>query len=357
MRILYGVQGTGNGHTTRARVMSTAFNKAGVSVDYLFSGRAPDRYFNMEPFGDYQTRQGLTLITDAGRVKLLKTVWKNNLLRLWQDVRKLDLSGYDLVITDFEPVTAWAARLQKVPSVGIAHQYAFYHRVPGTESAPWLKPAMKSIAPAQLEVGVHWHHFGHPILPPLIEPAPASLPVVAENILVYLPFESLDEIRYRLREFEQFCFVIYAAVEEEARTENLWIKPFSRLGFQEDLARCGGVIANAGFGLCSEALQAGKKLLVKPLRNQVEQSANAAALEQLGRATIMRQLDSSAIAEWLEQGSPVPINWPDTAGALVDWILAGRHEPMECLADRLWSELPLEVREQRASEALMSRQS
>ena len=70
MRILYGVQGTGNGHVTRARVMSTALARAGIEVDYLFSGRAPERYFNMEPFGAYQVRQGLTLVTDAGRVLL-----------------------------------------------------------------------------------------------------------------------------------------------------------------------------------------------------------------------------------------------------------------------------------------------
>ena len=47
MRILYGVQATGNGHITRARVLLPALQAAGVEVDVLLSGRAPERLFNM----------------------------------------------------------------------------------------------------------------------------------------------------------------------------------------------------------------------------------------------------------------------------------------------------------------------
>ncbi|MBP7664242.1 MAG: glycosyltransferase, partial [Shewanella sp.] len=39
MRILYGVQGTGNGHLSRARVMAKALMKQDIEVDFLFSGR------------------------------------------------------------------------------------------------------------------------------------------------------------------------------------------------------------------------------------------------------------------------------------------------------------------------------
>ncbi|WP_275451435.1 glycosyltransferase family protein, partial [Photobacterium sanctipauli] len=60
MKILYGVQGTGNGHISRAREMARALASQGAEVDYLFSGRPADQYFDMEGFGDYQTRRGLT---------------------------------------------------------------------------------------------------------------------------------------------------------------------------------------------------------------------------------------------------------------------------------------------------------
>ena len=60
MKILYGIQGTGNGHITRARVMAKAFKQRNVEVDYLFSGRPADQYFDMDVFGDYRVFEGVT---------------------------------------------------------------------------------------------------------------------------------------------------------------------------------------------------------------------------------------------------------------------------------------------------------
>src|SRR5690606_32265718 len=56
MKILYGVQGTGNGHITRTRAMARELGKRSVAVDYLFSGRPADKFFDMEEFGDYRVR-------------------------------------------------------------------------------------------------------------------------------------------------------------------------------------------------------------------------------------------------------------------------------------------------------------
>ena len=59
MRILFGVQGTGNGHISRSRTLARALKARGIEVDYLFSGRAADGYFEMGEFGDYRTFPGL----------------------------------------------------------------------------------------------------------------------------------------------------------------------------------------------------------------------------------------------------------------------------------------------------------
>ena len=69
MKILYGVQGTGNGHITRARAMAVELAKQNIDVTYLFSGRAPEAYFDMEPFGDYLCYSGLTFATEQGSIK------------------------------------------------------------------------------------------------------------------------------------------------------------------------------------------------------------------------------------------------------------------------------------------------
>ena len=137
MKILYGVQGTGNGHIARARAMAHAFKLQNVDVDFLFSGREKSAYFSMEDFGDYQTRRRSHLLYRKGKVNHLKTAINTNPNQLWKEVSDVDLSSYDVVLNDFEPITAWAAKRQKVPTVGISHQNAFRYSVP-KKGATWL---------------------------------------------------------------------------------------------------------------------------------------------------------------------------------------------------------------------------
>ena len=126
MKILYGVQGTGNGHISRARLMAEAFSRRNdVEVDYLFSGRDADAYFDMDIFAHYQSKRGLSFVTESGAVHHFKTIKSAKLVEFMRDVRKLDLNSYDLVLNDFEPISAWAAKNQNIPSLSISHQAAF----------------------------------------------------------------------------------------------------------------------------------------------------------------------------------------------------------------------------------------
>lgn len=301
MKILYGVQGTGNGHIARARAMSHAFKEHDVEVDFLFSGRAPEKYFSMEAFGDYQTRRGFTFITEKGSVNYAKTALNNNLVQFFKEVKQLDLSSYDLIINDFEPVTAWAARQQNKPSIGISHQNAFRYPVP-LKGASWLdKSVIEYFAPSQHHLGLHWHHFDQPLLPPIVHTVDSQ----AENddfVLVYLPFESIEDISDLLFHFNQQAFICYHPdVIECEQVENIELRPLCHSNFQHHLHRCSGVIANGGFELPSEALSLGKKLLLKPLAGQFEQQSNVATLEDLGLAMSMESLDISAVRQWLKE--------------------------------------------------------
>ena len=337
MRILYGVQGTGNGHITRARTMARALAESSLEVDYLFSGRPKDEFFDMEPFGDYRCLRGLTFHWYNGRVDHLKTALNTNLFRFVRDVKQLDLSGYDLVITDFEPITAWAARLQKKPSLGISHQYAFRSKqVPTAGHSVVGNLVLKYFAPAQRMLGFHWHHFNSAILPPLIEPQQYPLQYEENKILVYLPFENRQRVVEFLRVIKEAEFHIYCAVDEPSDERNIHLRPFDRDGFKQCLASCGGVIANAGFGLLSEAIQAGKKLLVKPMQGQMEQLSNAAALDELEIGEVMDGFNLKQLREWLEEDCPSPRPYPDVARAIVEWIESGFPLSEDELAQRLW---------------------
>lgn len=342
MRILYGVQATGNGHITRARVMAPALAAEGVEVDYLFSGRPESQLFNMEPFGRFLHREGLTFVQRGGKVDLWDTVRSNSIRRCWRDAGMLDLTAYDCVVSDFEPVTAWAARRQKVPSIGIAHQYALCYPVPGINHH-LMRRLIHLFAPVDKALGVHWHHFDSPVLPPLIQ-APLYPPSrVADTILVYLPALAQEDVTKWLRPFEDCRFLVYCAVDEERQCQNIHLKPFSRDGFQRDLSSCAGVITHCGFGLISEALQYGKKVLSLPISGQVEQQSNAQVLRQLGLGTVADPFDDEALSGWLLKPPPAPVAYPDVARVLARWIASGTDTPVQLLADELWASMSTTV--------------
>ncbi|MBW3140895.1 glycosyltransferase [Ferrimonas balearica] len=341
MRILYGVQGTGNGHLTRARVIAPAFARAGVEVDYLFSGRPREKFFDMEDFGDFQCKQGLSFSAHKGEISLLRTARDNNLLALWNDIRSLDLSGYDLVLNDFEPVSAWAAKQQGKPCIGISHQNAFNHNVPITGDRWHNRLIMKYFAPTSIALGCHWHHFGCDLLPPFIEEiAPAA--TETGKVLVYLPFEDADDIAELLAPLTDNHFVVYhgSAAPTGLPAHVQW-NGFCREGFQYDLASCCGVICSAGFELVSEALVLGKKLLLKPLQGQFEQLSNVLALELLGAAESMKTLSPERVAQWLHSPEVEPIVYPQMGDVLVQWLLARRWDDVSGLCKQAWAQAKL----------------
>ncbi|MEZ8101971.1 MJ1255/VC2487 family glycosyltransferase [Vibrio bivalvicida] len=339
MKILYGVQGTGNGHITRARAMSTRLSEAGMDVDYLFSGRDKSKYFSMEPFGDFQIRRGLSFATDKGQINYFKTCMSNSLWQFWRDVRELDLSHYDLVLNDFEPVSAWAAKRQGIPSISISHQNAFRYSVPH-KGASWLdKQVIEYFAPADHLIALHWYHFDQPILPPIIHTHKATVEQEA-FVLVYLPFESMTDITELLLRFTTQRFVCYHPEIIEPKTvDNIEFIPLSFNSFQRHLVRCKGVIANGGFELPSEALTLGKKLLLKPLKGQFEQMSNVATLEDLGLASSMEFLDAAVVRRWLDESSAESVKYPDVAQAIVTWIKQGDWEDKSTLSESLWDKV------------------
>lgn len=338
MKVLYGVQGTGNGHITRARMMSEKLVQAGIDVDYIFSGRDDD-YFNMECFGDYRRFDGLTFLTSAGSIQYLKTAKRNNLIRFWCDIKNLNVPDYDLVITDFEPISAWAAKRTGVPSLGISHQNAFRYGVP-VEGANWLaRTVIRNFAPADQYLGLHWHHFGYPILPPMIKTDLVLNPVEPQKILLYLPFLQQQQCYPLFHQFPEFDFVQYHPGAQASRFGNIRCTPPSRSGFLEDFSNCAGLITNSGFGACSEAVHYGKKLLTIPLKGQMEQLSNAVALKQLGYASVSRDLTYSELETWLQQPQRNPVVFPDVAQSIVDWLQNGQVQSLDELTAEVWRQV------------------
>ena len=337
MKILYAVQGTGNGHITRARVMAKAFNmREEVEVDFLFSGRDKEQYFDMQVFGNYRTFHGLTFATSFGAVDRWKTFKSLKISQFIQDITQLDLSAYDLLLNDFEPVTAWAARRQGIPSISISHQAAFCHPIPQQEMGVIDKLVTQYFAPTDIQLGVHWYHFGFPILPPFID-IQYSGKTSDKKILVYLPFEEIGTISQSLQTFSEYDFVsFHPSIKQTYHQDNIVWHPTAKHSFQKALSSCDGVIANAGFELASECLQLNKRLLLKPLLGQFEQISNAYTLSTLGLCQFMRDLNSDIIGDWLESETPEKIRFSSDPNPLIDWLLKKQWGNTQELCVTLW---------------------
>lgn len=339
MKILYGVQGTGNGHIARARMMAKHFSKRNIDVQYLFSGRAADKYFDMEPFGDFELRHGLSFVTKDGKIQTLDTLLTAKPLQLLKDVRQLDVSGYDVIMTDFEPVTAWAGKLKGKPVVGMGHQYAFgYPGVPQSGVNFHNQLIMKYFAPANHRLGLHWHHFNAPILPPIINPEEQRLSV-DRHIVVYLPFENQAVVTESLKTLTDWQFIQYSPDLSDGEDGNVSLRKTSLHGFKQDLCSAKGVICNSGFELLSECLHMGLPALTKPVSGQSEQLGNAAALQQLGHAVVMPEFNVAVIRNWLADiPQQQPQQYPDVAEAICDWLLEGSWQNSTGLVESLWQQ-------------------
>ncbi|MBF7074183.1 glycosyltransferase [Glaciecola sp. MH2013] len=344
MKILYGIQGTGNGHITRARILNNAFKQRhDIEVDYLFSGRERNKYFDMEGFGHFETKTGLTFVAQNGSINRLETIKQTKLMTFIKDIKSLNLDKYDLVLNDFEPISAWAARLQGKPSLSISHQAAFCHAVPSTGADLIDKFLIKYFAPTRHSLGVHWYHYNQAVIPPFVElglNAQHSINKVQAYTLVYLPFESIDAIKNTLAPLSEHSFVCFHPdIDSPYKAQNIeWNTP-SKSGFQKALGKCKSVIGNAGFELATECISLGKPLLTKPLNGQFEQLSNAKALQDLGLSHTIYQLDTDLIEEWLEKAQGNTVTFPSDPQQLVDWLVAGEWENVQSICEQLWTQV------------------
>jgi uncharacterized protein (TIGR00661 family) len=344
LRILYGVQGTGNGHISRSREIIRYLKADGHRVDVVITGRDPALLWDMDVFEPFVTLEGLTFSTRRGRLQYLKTARRLNLLRFFADIHRYDARGVDVVITDFEPVTARIARRHQLPCIGIGHQYAFRYKIPIAGFDPAAVYVIRNFAPAQHALGLHWHHFNQPILPPVIPMhLPVESPVLANKILVYLPFEEIEDIRKLLAPFEAYPFFIYHQLPTASDEGHLHLRTYSRQGFLKDLAESNGVITNAGFELASEALHLGKKILVKPLARQMEQLSNAKALAGLKLGAVMQRLEPDTVKGFLSTRPAPTVRYPNVARMIADWVGAGDWRDVEGLSRRAWAQTVFDI--------------
>jgi uncharacterized protein (TIGR00661 family) len=308
MKILYSIQATGNGHIARA-IELMPYLQAYGKVDVLLSGSNSSLAL---PFDITYRSKGLSLFYgNYGGLHYAKMLQQFNPIALWKQAKHLPVKAYDLIINDFDCVTALACKLQRVPSIQIGHQASF-------QSSKTPRPKkqnmtgefiLRNYAAATHYVGLHFQPYDHFILPPVIKNAIIeSKPKNHGHITVYLGHYSNAALLPHLFQLPNYEFHVFSKeVSTAQKLHNVLLQPVSNKAFTESLIHCSGVITGAGFETPAEAMYLHKKVLCLPIRGQYEQLCNAAALAQLG-ITIVPVINAQfhlTVNDWLLQPNTI----------------------------------------------------
>ncbi len=324
MRILYAIQGTGNGHISRALEIIPYLKMHG-DLDILVSGTS----FDIElPYPIKYRFKGLSFVFGKkGGVDIWRTYLKMNSKRLIKDVKKLPVTYYDLVISDFEPISSWACRRANKPCIGLSNQVATLNPLaPMPKKSDALgKYILKHYAPTFPNYGFHFKAIDSKTFTPIIRKAVREAIVTDEQFYtVYLPSYDDKRIIKNLKKFPNAKWRVYSKhTKKETTKDNITMLPIDGANFLKSMAACKGVLCNAGFGTTSEALFLHKKLLVIPMKTQYEQHCNAAMLSEMG-VPIMKSLKKKHhqhLKNWLNSDNIVNVDFADNAKLIVATII------------------------------------
>jgi uncharacterized protein (TIGR00661 family) len=323
MKILYAIQGTGNGHVSRAREIVPILEQYG-EVDLLVSGTQVE----VKLVQDIKYRfHGFSFIFGKkGGVDHYKT-WKNmDLFQFRKDMKSLPLQDYNLILNDFEPISAWACKLKNIESVSLSHQASFKSKkVPRPKTIDWGKLILSRYAPTTHHIGFHFDRYDDFIYTPVIRSEIRQMqPSNLGHYTVYLPAIDDKDLVQILKQIPQVRWEVFSKHTKTAYSDaNVLVEPIDNEKFNRSMASCEGVFTGGGFEGPAEALYLGKKLLVAPMRFQYEQQCNAYALKQLGLPVIWGSNHNwlPILRDFVAKPQEHQFNFPDETKSIIDYVV------------------------------------
>jgi uncharacterized protein (TIGR00661 family) len=325
MKVLYAIQGTGNGHISRAREIIPYLGDY-CEYDILISGTQCDMELDV-PVKFRFKGLGFTFGKKGG-IDLWSTTVNASLPNMKREMKLLNVEDYDLVINDFEPVSAWACRSKGVPCISLSHQGSLLsHKVPTPPKKDYFgRFVIRNYAPAKTYFGFHFQAYDEFIFTPVIRKQVREIAVEElDYYTVYLP--AYDDLRLveKLSHFGKTKWHIFSKhAKKTYHLPNISVFPITNNEFVADMAKSKGVLCGAGFETPAEALYLKKKLMVIPMKGQYEQRCNAKALELMGVPVIKNLKDKyfAEIGRWLESDRKVDVDYPDQTQKIIGMLFA-----------------------------------
>lgn len=324
MKVLYALQATGNGHISRANEIIPILEQR-CDLDILVSGTQSE--INLNHHIKYR-RKGLSFAFGKnGGIDFIKTLKSIQTKKFLDEVKSIPVDLYDLVINDFEPLSAWACKKRNIPCVSLSHQYAVIGpnapKPVSFDPIAWL--VLRHFAPSQKGLGFHFDSYDEETLTPVIRSEIKHAYVRnLGHYTVYLPAYSDKKLIKFLSLFPSIQWHIFSKESKKNYAiGNCWIRPITNYDFISSFTTCEGIITGAGFETPAEAMYMGKKLLVVPMKNQFEQLCNATALEKMGVRCLknVKKNKEKKIRKWLSGTNVVKKDYPDVVEAALDKIL------------------------------------
>jgi uncharacterized protein (TIGR00661 family) len=294
-------------------------------VDIILSGS--NATLEMDIPVKYKSKGASLFYTKCGGLDFWKSFKEFNLAAVRKDARDLPVEKYDLVINDFDHVTARACKLKNVPSVQLGHQASFMsENTPRPNKKSWIgETILKKYAPADSYVGFHFDRYDSFIFPPVIKQSIIDAkPSDQGHITVYTPAyltECHEKIWRNLDHLQIHWFL--NTVDKPYKDGNIHFFPISQKYFTDSMIYCNGLVTGGGFETPAEALYLGKKLLTIPIDGQYEQQCNAQALVNKGIARLSK-LDEKTVPilhNWLEDNSSSPRQEAANINDVLDFVL------------------------------------
>jgi len=325
MKVLYAIQGTGNGHLSRARDIIPILKKKDIELDVLVSGTEAD--INIPYPITYQLKGLSFVFGKKGGVDFWKTYFKAKTMQLHKEIATLPVEKYHLIINDFEPVSAWACKLKNIPCVSLSHQCAV---MASSAPKPKKKDALGKLilnkyAPSTKQYGFHFKAYQDNIFTPVIrQDVRNAICKNGKHYTVYLPSYDDEKILSILSKIKEVSWEVFSKHNKKTMvSHNITVQSITNETFVQSMATSKGVLCGAGFETPAEALFMRKKLLVIPMKGQYEQQCNAAALKDLGVPVIkaLKKKYIKDIINWIENNTIVEVNYPDITEQIIDRLL------------------------------------
>lgn len=325
MKILYAIQGTGNGHLSRAIDIVPELKKYG-QLDLFVSGAQAEISL---PFPVKYKSKGLSFyFGKSGGINFYKTFQKNSSREVIKEINSFPVEKYDLIVNDFEPISAWAARKKEIPCIALSHQSALLSKKSPRPRIidPFGEWMLRNYAPIEKYVGFHFESYDKNIFAPVIRKAIREARTRNEgHYTVYLPAYDDKKLVKLLIRFPKVRWHIFSKhTKSSYHVGRISVYPVSGAGFAESILTCAGVLCGAGFETPAEVLHMNKSLLVVPMKSQYEQHCNAAALKQLDVPILKKVKKSSLkkIEKWLDSKKKPGVQFPDITQEAVQKLIS-----------------------------------